>query len=102
MREELIEQNDLKIVNETVKCKGKYTRVNANNPQERSTIDYCIVMHNTWNQIMKMDIDECQQYKLKGKKATDHNTINVTLKIPIHDMTKKNKLGIREKVNITL
>ena len=48
-----------------------------------------------------MEIDECQQYKLKDKKATDHNTINVTLKIPMHEMTKKNKMGIREKVNIT-
>ena len=68
MREELIQQNDLKIVNETEKCKGKYTRVDTDNPQERSTIDYCIVTHKMWNQIIMMDIDECQQYKLKGKK----------------------------------
>ena len=37
---QLPEEENLVLMNTSAKCKGKWTRVNPNNPKEKSTIDY--------------------------------------------------------------
>ena len=68
------------IVNKTSKCKGKWTRVNTKNDNEKSILDYVMTNESIYDDIIEMKVDEEKLYRLtnyKGKeiKETDHNTI---------------------------
>ena len=95
LRKEIIQEFELKIVNETVKCQGKYTRVNTAIEEEKSVIDYVIVNQSSYENVENMIIDEENNYKLSGKKPTDHNTIVVTFNLKVRkipkDTNRKNK-----------
>ena len=67
LRKEMIQEFELKIVNETVKCQGKYTRVNTAIEEEKSVIDYVIVNQSSYENVENMIIDEENNYKLSGK-----------------------------------
>ena len=56
------------------KCKGKWTRVNTKNSNEKSIIDYAICSKTLSKDIMKVLIDDQETYKIKGKNKSDHNT----------------------------
>ena len=60
---------------------GIWTRVNRNKPSEKSVIDY-IVTTPTIHKNRKMNIiDESGEFRVKGKKETDHNTMTLTINI---------------------
>ena len=72
------------IVNKTLKCKGKWTRINTKNIEEKSILDYVMTNQSVYDDIIEMKIDEEKLYRLtkyKGKeiKETDHNTIIVEI-----------------------
>ena len=62
---------------------GFWTRVNRNKPSEKSVIDYIITtptIHKHKNRIM-MITDESGEFRVKGKKESDHNTMILTINI---------------------
>ena len=58
---------------------GTWTRVNRNNPNEKSVIDYVIMPeeHSKW--ITENIVDEQGTMRIKGRKESDHNTMLVTI-----------------------
>ena len=66
IKDKIIKDCNMKMINETKKCKGKYTRINTANPTEKS-IDYVICSDNIAPNITEMEIDEAEKYKLMGK-----------------------------------
>ena len=85
---QLVENTNLKLVNNTSKCKGRITRVNTKNPDEYSAIDFLLATENAEKWITEMLIDEDGLYKLKGKNETDHNTICIDINISNIEKTK--------------
>ena len=72
------------IVNKTQKCKGKWTRVNTKNDNEKAILDYVMTNQSVYDDIIEMKIDEENLYRLtkyKGKEVieTDHNTIIIEI-----------------------
>ena len=60
---------------------GFYTRVNRNDPSEKSMIDYIMMSAPITKNISSTIIDEEGAHRVKSKKESDHNTILVNLKI---------------------
>ena len=60
---------------------GFYTRVNRNDPSEKSMIDYIMMSAPITKNISSTMIDEEGAHRVKSKKKSDHNTILVNLKI---------------------
>ena len=60
---------------------GFYTRVNRNNPNEKSMIDYVMMSAAITKNISSTIIDEEGAHRVKSKKESDHNTILVNMKI---------------------
>ena len=60
---------------------GCYTRVNRNNPNEKSMIDYIMMSAAITKNISSTIIDEEGAHRVKSKKESDHNTILVNMKI---------------------
>ena len=81
MDKELIKPLNLTILNRNEECIGKWTRKNTSNDTERSEIDYAITTENMWHSVRKMVIDEEEEFKLKGKKPSDHNTMIIKLEL---------------------
>ena len=81
MDKELIKPLNLTILNRNEECIGKWTRKNTSNDTERSEIDYAITTENMWHSVRKMVIDEKEEFKLKGKKPSDHNTMIIKLEL---------------------
>ena len=78
--------------------RGIWTRVNRNNPNEKSIIDYILVDDHMREQNTEMIVDEEGTHRLKGKKQTDHNTLMATFKSTIKIRKEKIK---RWKLNNT-
>ena len=92
---EVLEESDLKVINMSKKCIGKWTHV-IRTTEESSRLDYVIADNMTERQITKMIIDEstllCPFYmKTKEKVLSDHNSIIITLRV---QAKKKQKGGI--------
>ena len=72
---------------------GTWTRVNRNNPNERSVIDYVLATKQISEEIHDMNIDEQGIYRLsnnsENKKDTDHNTITFSTKLEIKNKTQR-------------
>ena len=68
-------------------------------------IDYVIVNQSSYENVENMIIDEENNYKLSGKKPTDHNTIVVTFNLKVRkipkDTSMKNKTINPENVDWT-
>ena len=60
---------------------GFYTRVNRNDPSEKSMIDYIMMSAPITKNISSTIIDEEGAHRVRSKKESDHNTILVNLKI---------------------
>ncbi len=80
MLQQLINNTNLTPLN-TEAQNGLWTRVNRNNPEERSVIDYILTTTNIKKQVKDTYVDEKGDLRLKGKRETDHNTIITELKI---------------------
>ena len=79
--------------------RGIWTRVNRNNPNEKSIIDYILVDSKTAEEVEEIIVDQIGTHRLRGKRESDHNTILMTLKQKIQPITEKKK--IIEKRNPT-
>ena len=60
---------------------ARWTRVNRNNTDERSIIDYILVDKKMKRYMEEIQIDEEGNHRPKGKNETDHNTITVKFNI---------------------
>ena len=87
--EQLTKKKNLEIVNNTGKCEGRWTRINTNNPTERSSIDYIICNKTVYEKIEGMVIDEeknnvLTKYHIEDGKTeiteSDHMIISLTMK----------------------
>ncbi len=78
--QEIISNNNLDPI--TTKAEvGHWTRVNRNNPKEKSIIDYILMSETPAKNRGLTIIDEEGQLRIKGKNETDHNTIITSIKI---------------------
>ena len=60
---------------------GLWTRVNRNNTEERSVIDYIITTETIERNTTSLIIDKEGTLRIKGKKESDHNTILMAIKV---------------------
>ena len=67
---------NLKTLNKSPKCKGKWTRINTKNEKEKSIIDYALCTQALYTNLNTITIDEEKNQKRYGRsKKTDHNSI---------------------------
>ena len=57
---------NLKILNKSPKCKGKWTRINTKNENEKSIIDDAPCTQALYTNLNTITIDEEENYKLNG------------------------------------
>ena len=69
--------------------RGLWTRVNRNNPLERSVIDYIIGTKEIAEAVEWIEIDEEGTIRIKGKKDSDHNTIALRTRLKIKEKPHK-------------
>ena len=60
---------------------GLWTRVNRNNPNEKSVIDYILTTMPISKHMSSIIIDEGQTLRIQGKKDSDHNTMVASIRI---------------------
>ena len=60
---------------------AKWTRVNRNNQNEKSIIDYLLTDGNMRKDLTEVSVDEEGNHRPRGKNETDHNTIIAKFKI---------------------
>ena len=89
---------NLKILNKSPKCKGKWTRVNTKNENEKSIIDYALCTQALYANLNTITIDEEENYKLNGRSKTDHNSIIIKINKSI-SMVKKKIDSYQWKIN---
>ena len=78
----------LTLMNTSVKCEGKITRMSPGDANQVSAIDFIVASEHVEKCIKKMIIDEDGLAKIKGKKQSDHNTIIVSLAVVGIDRNK--------------
>lgn len=109
--EKIIKECNMKMMNESHKCQGKYTRVNTAITTEKSIIDYIFADENLEKAIQNVIIDEEGKYKITGRKPSDHNTIVINIELPRETTpinknremeTGKDPLNISKKTNWTM
>ena len=94
----VIDECELDIINLSDKCRGKITRLNREKTDEKSAIDFVFASQDVTHHITDMLIDEEENYLLKGKAPTDHNSIIV--KVNISEANKQNKQAKIVKWNL--
>ena len=77
----IFENHELIVMNRSEKCDGKIMRQCTTNKEEKSAIDFVVADESIERDITSMVIDEKGLLKLRGEKATDHNTIIVNLRM---------------------
>ena len=82
---------NLKILNKSPKCKGKWTRINTKNENEKSIIDYALCTQALYTNLNTIAIDEEENCKLNGKCKTDHNSIIIKI--------NKNTSMVKKKID---
>ena len=75
---------------------GTWTRVNRNNTQERSIIDYILIRQCDKHCVTENTVDEAGALRIKGIHETDHNTMTLSFTMP---MEKQNKIIRRWKLS---
>ena len=73
-------------------CSGKWTKINTNNPNQKSILDYAICTSTLKHYIQKMIVNEEKNYRLKGKNRSDHNTIMLTINKRLNQKNKQNEI----------
>ena len=83
--------NDTDMVNANThkNHQDSWKRVNTNNSQEKSIIDYIIVSKSLEPSIIESSTDNNNLYTIKGANQTDHNVITATIKTTIEQTTQK-------------
>ena len=95
----IIKMQHLLLINCLPCCVGKWTRVNTCNNNEKSIIDYGLCNSKLASMISKVIINEPLEYKLKGRKCSDHNTfiIDINTKTKHLEIVAKSVRKINEK-----
>ena len=89
---------NLKILNKNPKCKGKWTRIDTKNENEKSIIDYSLCTQALYTNLNTITIDEEENYKLNGRSKTDHNSIIIKINKST-SMVKKKIDSYQWKIN---
>ena len=89
---------NLKILNKNPKCKGKWTRIDTKNENEKSIIDYSLCTQALYTNLNTITIDEEENYKLNDRSKTDHNSI-ITKINKSTSMVKKKIDSYQWKIN---
>ena len=84
-----VNDTDMVNVNTHKTHPGSWTRVNTNNSQDKSIIDYIIVSKSLEPSIIESSTDNNNLYTIKGATQTDHNVITATIKTTIEQTTQK-------------
>ena len=97
----MIEMHFLQSINCVPCCVGKWTRVNTCNNNEKSITDYGLCNSKLASRISRVILDGPQQYKLKGRKYSDHNTFiaDINTKTKHIEMVSKSVCKINEKTD---
>ena len=95
MMRDLIEMYDLTVVNNEPICSGKWTRISSTKQNQKSILDYVICASPLKYYMQEMIIDEEENYRLKSKNRSDHNTIMLTINKKLNQINKQmeNKYG---------
>lgn len=80
MLEELTQDLNLTAIS-TKSQEGTWTRVPWNPKEKKSVIDYMIIKKEDENRIEENIVDEAGTLKIRGEKASDHNTLCLTMRI---------------------
>ncbi len=92
--QQMINRKKLEVTNINPQ-KGLWTRVNRNNPNEKSVIDYIVTTRGIHERMGATIIDEEGSLRIKGKAETDHNTILTSISI---NTERERKLQTRWKM----
>ena len=71
---------------------GIWTIVNRNNQTEKSVIDYILATPHVAKQSINIIIDETGNLRIKGRKESDHNTINIETKCQTRKALEKRRI----------
>ena len=95
MMRDLIEMYDLTVVNNEPIYSGKWTRISSTKQNQKSILDYVICASPLKYYMQEMIIDEEENYRLKSKNRSDHNTIMLTINKKLNQINKQmeNKYG---------
>ena len=77
----LIGRNRMEAINRLETHTGTWTRINTQNPDEKSIIDYIIITQPVTELIIESETDTNMMYKIAGKNPTDHRAITATTAI---------------------
>ena len=58
-----------------------WTRRNRHKPEQTSVIDYILISDGLNNKINEIIVDEDENFKIKGKSVTDHNTLMIEIEV---------------------
>ena len=98
MFKDLIEKYSLTVVNNKPVCRDKWARISTTNQNQKSILDYVICTSPLLFYIHEMIIDEDENYKLKSKNQSDHNTIMLAINKKLNQKNKRSKISkINEK-----
>ena len=91
----------LQLINNIPCCIGKWTSVYTCSNNEKSIIDYNLCNSKLASVISKVIIDEPQEYKLKVRKYSDHNTFIIDINTKTRHLEMASKLvgKINEKTD---
>ena len=89
--EQMLENTGTQTLNNSPNHTGTWTRINRNNPEEKSIIDYIIIDNRLTPHIIESNTDDRDIYIIKGKKRTDHNAVTASIRVMNQKTTKKVK-----------
>ena len=88
----MIEKYDLTVVNNEPVCCGEWTRISTANQNQKSILDYVIYSSPLKYYIQEMITDEEENYRLKSKNQSDHNTIMLTINKKLNQKKKQQNM----------
>ncbi len=92
----IIDRNQLTPTNQMSLHKGTWTRINSNNPSEKSVIDYMLISNGLQPSVTESETDDNNIYNIEGINSTDHKTITMSLmlsKLKVTNIIHKWKAG---------
>ena len=88
----MIKQNDLVLVNNTKKCRGKWTRIEGD---KKAILDLTISTPELYKDIKEVEIDEDEKYSIESKRSkTDHKISIIKIKCEEKRIKEKKKVTI--------
>ena len=97
----MVKMQHLQLINCLPFCAGKWTWVNTYNNNEKSIIDYGLCNSKLASMTSKVMMDKPQEYKLKGRQYSDHNTfiMDINTRTKHFQIVRKSVWKINEKTD---